>query len=95
MPAPEPEPATPPPTQVIDLATTKPEDALRRFAAVDGLRVLVCGGGAACSKLASNSRGTDPSRRPTICSRLPFAPERGALVAWMPRRGCGGALVPA
>ena len=41
------------PAQVIDLATTKPEDALRRFAAVDGLRVLVCGGGAACSQCPS------------------------------------------
>ena len=70
MPAPEPEPATPSPTQVIDLATTKPEDALRRFAAVDGLRVLVCGGGAACSKLASNSRGHTPLQK---ASHLPTA----------------------
>lgn len=39
------------PEQVIDLATTKPEDALRRFAAVDGLRVLVCGGDGTCGWL--------------------------------------------
>lgn len=39
------------PEQVIDLATTKPEDALRRFAAVDDLRVLVCGGDGTCGWL--------------------------------------------
>ena len=39
------------PEQVIDLATTKPEDALRRFAAVDELRVLVCGGDGTCGWL--------------------------------------------
>ena len=39
------------PEQVIDLATTKPEDALRRFAAVDELRVLVSGGDGTCGWL--------------------------------------------
>jgi len=39
------------PEQVIDLAVTKPEDALRRFAAVDELRVLVCGGDGTCGWL--------------------------------------------
>ena len=69
-PAPEPQPAPPPPAQVIDLATTKPEDALRRFASVEGLRVLVCGGGAACSKCPSLP---EPAQPPTSLEAEPFA----------------------
>jgi hypothetical protein len=37
--------------QVVDLAQTKPEDALRRFAGVADLRVLVCGGDGTCGWL--------------------------------------------
>ena len=87
-PAPEPQPAPPPPAQVIDLATTKPEDALRRFASVEGLRVLVCGGGAACSKCPSLP---EPAQPPTSLEAEPFArgcplPPGGAPSP----RGCRG-----
>jgi len=34
--------------QLIDVSVTKPEDALRRFAGVQDLRVLVCGGDGTC-----------------------------------------------
>ena len=87
-PAPEPQPAPPPPAQVIDLATTKPEDALRRFASVEGLRVLVCGGGAACSKCPSLP---EPAQPRTSLQAEPFArgcplPPGGAPSP----RGCRG-----
>ena len=38
---------------------------------------------------------THHSRVPPACSGLPPGPERRALAAWMPKRRCGSALVPA
>ena len=32
-------------------------------------------------------------RSPLACSRLPPGPERSALAAWMPKRGCGSTLI--
>ena len=47
------------------------------------------------SALASSQRPTRQpatSRSPPACSGLPSGPEKRALPAWMPKRGCGGAL---
>ena len=38
--------------------------------------------------------GTHRTRGPLACSGHPPAPERRALAAWPPKRGCGGALMP-
>eukprot|EP00964_Phaeocystis_antarctica_P138269 scaffold102933_cov58-Phaeocystis_antarctica.AAC.2 len=38
---------------------------------------------------------THHSRSPAACSGLPSGRERRALAAWVPRRACVGALLPA
>ena len=43
---------------------------------------------------AATDAATQRPRDPPVCSGLPFGPERRAHAAWMPRRGCVGALMP-
>ena len=38
--------------------------------------------------------GHPPHRSPPACSGLPSALKGRAIAAWLPRRGCGGALMP-
>ena len=46
-------------------------------------------------RLLAAAHATTHSRRtPLACSGLPSDPGRRAVAAWLPRRGCGGALVP-
>ena len=45
--------------------------------------------------LAAAHPTTHRSRRPHCCSRPTSGPERRAPSAWMPKRGCSGALEPA
>ena len=65
-------------------------------------------GGAAPGMLEDDSDSDDDGKRGrsltsatpahtlrTPCSQLPLGPERRALAAWVPRRSCDGALVPA
>ena len=48
-----------------------------------------------CSQQPTAHAATRRARRPPACSKLSPGPERRALATWMPRRGCGGAPVPA
>ena len=48
-----------------------------------------------CPSLQQPHAAAHRGRSPPTCLRLPSGPERRALAAWMPKRGCSGALLPA